>query len=148
MLKYPDGSEEVLYLAVESYMLEGEQPSSYTLRRMSAVSVSAQNSISCAGSGRFLADSAEPIRGKHGCEDEFDEDASSISTSKRQCLNRTHGQAKSNDTHSMHGAATTLVDLAQTYTKDKGDVAVQHAKKPELATVGRCVVSRERFAAV
>ena len=128
-------------------MLEGEQPSSYTLRRMSAVSVSALNSISCAGSG-LLVDSAEPIRGKHGCEDEFDEDASSISIAKRQCLNRTHGQAKSNDTHSMHGAATTLVDLAQTYTKDQGDVAVQHAKKPELATVGRCVVSRERFAAV
>ena len=54
--------------------------------------------------------------------------------SKRQQVNTMHGQDKSNDTHSMHGAASTLVDLAQ--TKDHAKVAVEHVTKPELATEG------------
>lgn len=74
---------------------------------------------------------------KHGREENFDEDASSISTTKRQCSNKAHGQDTSNDTHSMHGAATTLVGLARTHPKDHVEVALEHATKPELATVGK-----------
>lgn len=36
----------------------------------------------------------------------------------------------------MHGAATTLVGLAQTHPKDHIEVALEHATKPELATEG------------
>lgn len=60
-----------------------------------------------------------------------------MSASKRQRFDRMHGQNKSKDMHSMHGAATTLVDLAQTHPKDHGNVAVKHATEPQLAAVGR-----------
>ena len=55
-----------------------------------------------------------------------------------------HGQNKSDDMHSMHGAASTLVDLAQ--TTDHVKVAVEHATKPELATEGGCCAASVVYA--
>ncbi|DBA75432.1 TPA: hypothetical protein ACH3X1_010691 [Trebouxia sp. C0004] len=114
LLVYEDGSEEILYLAVESYTLEG-RPSGF-------------------------AD--EPSRGKHRLDGNLNDNASSMSTSKRQ---RLLGVRKSNDTQSMHGAASTLVGLAQTLPKDEEHASGQCARRSGSLDGGSSAVAVEQL---
>lgn len=72
--------------------------------------------VICAPPGKPSGFAEEPSRGKHPLDSKLDDNASSTSTSKRR---RLHGGKNTNDTQSMHGAASTLVGLAQTLPKDE-----------------------------